>query len=290
MRKFASVLTTLLIFFSVTGALAQSTAPVTVTGLGMHYGGKVIYRYQIRNSSPSPVTRVLIGHHISPNDGKAELYVPPDSTEDSLLIPASVAARPYGWGVLIRYAEESNYFWLEWAEAAYFKKLWPGAATITENPLTLPGKALPSGAMWDDFSVTLPEVDEGYVTGHASVVYGEKSINVPIQKGDALPPAVTLSVERVNQNEGKGHWAIFDVRASASDNYDPTPTLTFSPVTANQVIRAGDVSIDAKSGRWKVKLRNAPGRIYRLQVTSSDASGNKATKVFDYAVSDGGRK
>lgn len=290
MKKLIFLLTALAVL--ATGAAsAQPKANVIVTGWGMHYGGKVIYRYQVRNSSSGPVMSVVIGHYPSTSDGKAELSVAPDSADNSLVIPADVAARPKGWGVLIRYAEESNNFSLEWVEASYFKRLWPGAPTITDGPIATSGNnSIPPGATWDNFSVSLREVDPGYVTGHASIDVGDDFINVPIQKGDVIPPDLTLSVQRVNQNEGNGHWAIFNIKASAKDNYDPAPTLVFAPVTANQPLLLGEVSIDGGSGNWKVKLRNVSGRTYRLLFTSDDASGNTATRTFEYVVARDGSK
>lgn len=290
MKNLISALIAMLLSLVSATAIAQSTAAVTVTGWGMRYGGKVIYRYQVRNSSPALITSVLIGHFSSVDADRAELSVPPRLASPTFWVPTDAAARPSGWGVLIRYEDESSNFSLEWVEAAYFKKMWPSAQQRPESPISTPGNVgIPPGATWDNFSVSLREADPGYVTGHATIDYGDEYINVPIQKGDTLAPTLALSVERVNQNDGNGNWAIFDVRASASDNYDPGPTLDFAPVTANQPIRAGDVSIDSKPGRWRVKLRNVQGRTYRLQVSSSDASGNKASKSFDYVVPGNGK-
>jgi hypothetical protein len=287
MKKIASSLIAMLVGFSVSVAIAQSaTTPVKITGWGMHYGGNVHYRYQVQNGTSSPITRILIGHYPDTTNGKAELAIPPQAdTNDSFWIPADFAARPDNWGVRILYGEESDNFSLEWIEASYNKQLWPAAPQAADAPVAIPGNfGIPPGATWDNFSVRLPELDEGYVTGHASVTYDEKNINVPIQKGDSAAPNLTLSVERINQNESRGYWAIFDVRASTKDNYDPAPTLVFEPVTANQTIQANDVFVEARRGNWKVKLRNVPRRTYQLRFVSSDASGNKAVKTFEYSV------
>jgi hypothetical protein len=286
MKTIISTLSALFIASLGSVAAAQSpTAPVQITGWGMHYGGKVHYRYQVQNLSSSPITRVLIGHYPHTTDGKAELSIPPQSDNDSLWIPADVAQRPNGWGVKILYAEESDNFSLEWVEAGFNKQMWPAAPQTADAPVVIPtNTAIPAGATWDKFSVTLPEVDAGYVTGHASVAYGGTRVNVPIQKGDSVVPDLMLAAERINQNESNGHWAIFDVSASTKDNYDPAPTLVFEPVIANQTLQPGEVSIHGKRGNWKVKLRNIPERTYQLRFTSNDASGNRAVKTFDYVV------
>jgi hypothetical protein len=75
-------------------------------------------------------------------------------------------------------------------------------------------------------------------------------------------------VDRLNQNDGRGSWAIFDVKYSASDNYDPGPVCSFEPITANQPVARGDIVVDKnKSSAWNVKLRNVPGRTYTLRVS-----------------------
>jgi hypothetical protein len=130
----------------------------------------------------------------------------------------------------------------------------------------------------------LPEADFKYVTGHASVDYGDQMLTFPIQKGDSTPPTISVNVKRVNQNEGNGNWAILEIEASSKDNYDPNPTLVFEPVLATQPLQKGDVIVDAKRGGWKVKLKNIAGRTYRLKLSSQDASGNTSTSAFDHPV------
>jgi hypothetical protein len=263
---------------------AQGSSPVVITAWGMHYGGQIVYRYQVQNFGSVPISKFIIGlYQPVTEDGFAELSVLPKSNDSSFWLPQHVARRPDGWGALLVFPEESETFAIEWVEAAYHRKIWPQGGKGDSAPVArVPPIFVPPQGALDTFSVTLPEADFNYVTGHASVDYGDQTLTIPIQKGDSTPPTISVNVKRVNQNDGNGNWAILEIEASSKDNYDPNPTLVFEPVLANQPLQNGDVIVDAKRGGWKVKLKNMAGRTYQLKLSSQDASGNKSTRSFDH--------
>lgn len=287
MKKRNLILTTLLFsgVFACGLGFAQllPSGPVKVTAWGQHYGGQVVYRYQVQNLGKTPIRRFHIGHYPSVIDGRAELTVSPKTVGPSFWLASDGTRSPEGWGVMVDYPEESATFSLEWIDGAYFRELWSKAPYTPETPAIKKDNGIPAGATWDNFSVTVSKPDFGYVTGHASI-HSDDYINVPLIKGDSVPPTINLTVNRVNQNEGNGTWAIFNVQASATDNYDPAPTLVFAPISANQVLQAGDVVTAGGNNAWNIKLKNIPGRTYQLKFTSIDASGNTTVKTYDYAV------
>lgn len=286
-RNLAKFFSTLALYLMANGcAIAQSSSPVKITGWGLHYGGQVVYRYQVQNFGNNPVKQFITGlYQPLTEEGRAELSVLPRMNDSSFWLAPNIAERPDGWGVALIFPEESATFAIEWIEAGYDKQLRPlapkveGAATARIPPFVI----LPNETS-NAFSVALREPDFSYVTGHAQVDYGDQTLTIPIQKGDSTPPTISVNVKRVNRNEGNGNWALLEVEASSRDNYDPNPTLVFEPVSANQVLQSGDVIIDAKRGGWKVKLRNMAGRTYDLKFTSQDASGNTSTSTFKHPV------
>jgi hypothetical protein len=270
---------------ALSSAMGQDAPVAQVTAWGRHQGGRVVYECEVRNLSTQPVRRLLVGH--APSTGTDELNVVPASTPGSHWLSRSAANRPAGWGARVSFPDESATFFVDWIEATYFKELWPQAPTASDSPAPVPGgSGIPAGTAWRAFSVSVPIVDAAYVRGHASIAVNDDLINVAIQQGDTTPPVVNVSVTRINHNAGDGEWAIFDVQASVSDNYDTAPETTFTPIIANQSIAPDDVVLSQKSSRaWNLKLRNVLGRTYQLRWVAMDASGNTSTKTYAYSVS-----
>jgi hypothetical protein len=181
------------------------------------------------------------------------------------------------------FPEESETFYINWTEAAYFRKLWPGAAPGLETPLPIPGnQGVMPGAAQSGFVAVLPADDFAYVKGHATLVYegAGDDVTVPITAGHPTPPSLTLDVRRVNQNDSKGAWAIFSAQYSASDNHDPEPKVRFE-VLASLPGAEGDIVMDKNPAKgWSVRLRNVPGTTYTLRATAVDASGNLSIRTM----------
>lgn len=284
-------------FFTVAAALGLSAAaaalgqsapqPAKVTAWAQHHGGNFVYSYIVENLSDQPIRRFLIGENYEPQAdvGGPQLTVRPRLPGLSHWLPAEVTKSPPGWGAAVAFEEENPKFSIEWIEAAYFRQISP-AASADEGPAVVPGaEGILPGTAVSAFAISLPKADYAYANGHAAVYVGDSLSSVPIVKGDSAPPTITLTVERVNQNEARGAWALFNVRYAVSDNYDPGPVAAFEPIAANQPVASGDIVTEKNnSNAWNVKLRNVPGRIYTFSVRAFDASGNMALKQYQYSV------
>ncbi len=273
-------------------ANAQTPTDVAVTAWGMHFGSDVVYRYQVKNIGQSPIKRILVGLHDPQNgEGNAELTVLPRSNGKTFWLASDVVTRPEGWGAKLFFPEESEKFAIEWIEGAYHKEISPASLQEPNAPLLQnPPKFQPPKTTWDAFSVSVAKPDFAYANGHASIDYGDTVLNVQIQKGDILPPTLNVTANRINANGSNGQWAIFEIKASASDNYDPSPRLTFEPIRANQVIDSNSYKVEARKNSWKIWLKNVPGRIYQLRYFAYDASGNTAAKEIEYNVDASAKK
>lgn len=256
-------------------ATAQTTSPVTVTAWGMHYGGWVVYKYQVKNQGALPIDDFFIGFYPPTDtaDGDAELKVGPYYPGgQSLWLPPSVSQSPVGWGVYLSFPDESATFSLRWIEAGYYKKHRPKAHEADMPIVQNPPNVIPAGATWDQFSVTLPKPDYAYVQGHANLFYGDNEITVQMEKGDSIKPTLKVEIEKVRKEDG---FLTLHVEVEAKDNYDPLPDVALESITADQPLNAGDVVTEAYKGESQIKVRNVPGRTYQISYSATDASGNK---------------
>lgn len=260
--------------------------PVMVTAWGQHFGGRVIYTYQVQNLGTKPIKQVLVGHHpVEAGEGRAELSVVPVGSRSSFWLNAEGARSPAGWGALIVYPEESTTYFINWTEAGHFRKLWPASPPDPNAANPVPGNSgIAPGATLSGFAAVLPSVDLAFVTGHATVVYEDSSVNVPLTADDRVPPALTLKVDRLNQSGSKGEWAIFAVTFTASDNFDPEPSTRLDVLASPPGLPTDIVVGKNASKAWNVRVKNVPGTTYDFRVVSVDASGNQTTKSYTYSV------
>jgi len=284
---FAATSTALACFFASVNAVAQVAPSVEVTAWGMHRGGMVVYKYQVKNLGASPIDDFFIGFHppVGSVDGAAELNEGPYYPEStSLWLSQSVSQSPAGWGVYLSFPEESATFSLRWVEAGHYRDMWPKARganiPIAQNPPNL----MPPGAIWDQFSVTLPKPDYAYVQGHAYLFYGHNEITVPMVKGDTIPPILTVRLSPNKLWPPNDKLVPITATIAVKDNYDPQPEVILESITSNEALESGDIQgaqygTDDRQFLLKAEREGTikAGRIYTVTYSATDASGNKAT-------------
>lgn len=268
-------------------ANAQTDPLVTVTAWGMHRGGQVVYKYQVKNMGTLPMDDFSIGFYppTATADGAAELTVGPYYPGGtSLWLPPSVSQSPTGWGIYLDFPEESTTFSLRWVEGGHYRSMWPGAQEpeipIAQNPPNV----MPPSATWDQFSVTLPKPDYAYLQGHAYMFYGDKEITVQMVKGDTTPPALSVSLSPNTLWPPNNKPVSINATITVQDDYDPEPEIKLESITASETLADGDIQ-DAQPGTddrsfslaAKRAGTNQAGRIYTVTYSATDASGNKTT-------------
>jgi hypothetical protein len=283
-KLIVAISTALVCIFTSNSAVA--VPPVKVTAWGMHLGGQVVYKYRVQNSGTNPIDRIFIGFYppTATAEGAAELTVAPYYPSGSTMwLPPSVSQSPTGWGVNMSYPDESATFALDWIEAGHYRKMRP-KANSTDIPLAqTPPNIMPPGATWDQFTVTLPKPDYAYVQGHAYMFYGDNEITVQMEKGDATPPVlkVSLSPNVLRPNE---KLVPITATITVKDDYDPAPEIKLESITPSELSRPGDIrdaSLGTDDRQFILKAdrdgRNKTGRVYTVIYSATDASGNKAT-------------
>jgi hypothetical protein len=282
-KLFAAISTAVVCYFSSAYAVAQTTPPVTVIAWGMHYGGWVTYKYQVKNLGTLPIDDFSIGFYPPTDtaDGNAELTVGPYYPGGkSLWLPPSVAQSPVGWGVYLDFPDESATFSLRWVEAGHYKNMWPKAHGADMPVAQYPPIIMPAGAIWDQFSVTLPKPDYAYVQGHAYMFYGDNELTVQMVKGDTTPPSLTVNLSPAMLWPPNDKLVSVTAAITVKDDYDPLPEIKLESITANEVLGNEDIK-DAQFGTddrlflLKADRHLKAGRIYTVTYSATDGSGNK---------------
>ena len=273
-------------------AYSQAAAkPVQIIGTGMHYGGYVIYRYQVKNNGTQSISRITLGYTGETDSSFAGLAVlPDDPTVDLPMVgqwfPSAIISRPDGWGCkLIGEADEGDAIGIDWVEGSFAKELWPRRLQEMNAPQVYPnGKAIAPGQTSGDFSVKLDSPDFGYVHGYASVDYGGDTLPVPIEKGDITPPTLSITLSPNTLWPPNDKLVPITATIAVNDDYDPEPEIKLESITATEMLADGDIQ-DAQLGAddrsfslaAKRAGTNMAGRIYTVTYSATDASGNKAT-------------
>jgi hypothetical protein len=274
-------------------AVAQTDPPVRVFAWGMHFGGQIVYKYRVQNLGNYPIDRIAIGFYppTATADGAAELSIAPFYPEGKTMwLPPRVSQSPAGWGVNLSFPDESATFALDWIEASHYRRMRPKAnhpdIPVAQNP---PNIMLP-GATWDQFSVTLPEPDKAYINGHANFSYGNNDVTVQMEKGDTTPPTLTVNLSPTTPPETDKLTPI-TATITVKDDYDPQPEIKLDSIAVNEVYAPNDIqdaSLGTDDRQFLLKAeqegKNPLGRIYTVQYSATDGSGNTSIATATVTV------
>lgn len=279
-------------------AYSQSIAkPVQIIGIGIHYGGYVIYRFQIKNNGTQSINRIKLGYTGETDSSFVGFTVWPDDPTVELPMvgqwfPSAIISRPDGWGAkLISTADEGGEIGIDWVEGSFAKELWPRRLQSANAPQVYPGgKAIAPGQTSGDFSVRLEQPDYAYVQGYASVTYGGSDLPIPVEKGDITPPtlAVKLTPSTLRPSE---KLVPITATITVKDDYDPAPEIKLESITPNELAEPGDIrdaSLGTDDRQFLLKAeregKNKTGRVYTVIYSATDASGNKAIATTTVTV------
>lgn len=238
--------------------------------------GKVTYRYRIENKRTADtlsntIVQFAVGYDYY--HGIPELKVPPVGWTFESGIPQSSAKSPRNWRVNLITTEESAELNLQWQN--------DGSSDI------LPGQTL-SG-----FSVTVPEADNRYLTGHWTVFFADSDIasnvlkidNTVVDDVDTIPPMVSVTLTPNTLWPPNRKMVPIEASISVIDNSELTPDVKLVSITSNEQIDfnsdlsgvalgTDDRSFYVRSER---KGKQKQGRVYTVTYSATDASGNTGT-------------
>lgn len=258
--------TLLLIGFFASGTVMGQT-PI-VTAYGQHYGGQVVYHYQLINNSPYAIKALWIGYDTLNDNNRDnnvwELKEYPSGTIDRSIPPASVTT-PQGWEAMRISQEETPGHVIVWGVGE------------GNTPRLQPGQTL-SG-----MSIKLDRTDDNYVKGHANIHYSNlpmtEFITVPLQRLDTTPPTLSIALSPNILRTTEKHVPI-TATITVSDDYDLAPEIKLESITANESpghegIKDAQFGTDDRQFLLKADRRLKAGRIYTVTYSATDGSGNK---------------
>ncbi len=257
-------------------SLAHAVAPVVIKTYAQHIGGNIVYTHQVTNTGTRDVGSFSIGEYtnmvdvdIPYNTDQGELsQVFPLGYEDFVpdVLPTSVSG-PTGWTAHIMQIEDSGLF-MQWSSPPY------------PLPDITPGQTA-------TFSVTVPKIDNAYLTGHFSVQLGGTGVwkyNDVMQKLDVTPPVLSVSLSPYSiPLAQRGQIVPITATITVTDNYDPAPDIQLVSITANEAKAATDVqgaTLNTDDRSFSLKAAHtttAVARIYTVTYSATDASGNTST-------------
>lgn len=275
----------MLLSFSATVSALEP--PVRIKAYGTHQGASIVYHYQVTNiNGVGGLSSFYLGRNGTIDESVPHEDQPPD--ELSVMPIGWRHGREYSNGVEIVLAPESTTQPTGWIAEISGREATPGYWLVWSVPAgsNYP-RILPSQTM-KGFSVTLPQADKGFLSGHFNVGVTVDGIYTrytgQIESLDATPP--TLSVTLSPNNLWPPNEKLISITATLAvkDDYDPSPEIKLDSITANESLEEGDIKdaqIGADDRSFKLKAgrdgKNKAGRVYTVTYSTTDASGNKTT-------------
>ena len=283
-------------FFMAIFSASQASAgvPIKINAWGIHYGGQIVYRYQIENNSASSINQVELGLNavgkelpgkpwsLNPNysDVPASLDLAQCKPFTSMTCEVTVFQFDY-------MAEPKTNIFMTGIENGQIPppKVFSGAEDIRPGTLSsvaelyIPlayqssGYLTASGTVWllDNFPRNL---DGTYVT----------SVEIPFTKVDVTPPSILVTLTPATLWPPNNKLVPITATIAVKDDYDPEPEIKLESITSSETLGASDIQdaqllTDDRNFSLAAKRAgtNLAGRVYTVTYSATDGSGNKAT-------------
>lgn len=281
---FRLLLATAIIFFSavvvfIEDASAQTAIPdIKILAYGIHYGGKVIYRYQVVNHSLNSIDKVELGIISVSKELPGTPWISNPQFSDTPSVALPDQCRPFAHMTCSIAVFQFDYMRQPksaiYMDSSELHQTVP-PVTFLETAYIRPGTSSSVAEIY------VPSKNAGYLTAHGSVRLLDSTlkdatgqsiteIEVPFTKSDQVPPTLSGSASTVLG----GHIYTVNINLSVKDNLDPNPDVILASVTANQKLAATDIQGRIGTNTRTLKLKKYPGRIYYLHYKAIDGSEN----------------
>lgn len=261
-----------------------STPNVQILVHGVHFGGQVVYRYQVRNNSTATINRVTLGV----DDVGKDLPAIPWSQDASLTEVASEVpaahCRPFP-GMRCSVAVYQFDYMPEPRALVSMRGL---EASQSPPPSAFSGgELIRPGTISSTAEVYVPVRASGYLSGSGTVGFLDNlprdaegkpivTAEIPFTRIDTTPPSISGNAD-VARNGG---MVEVRVNLTVADNLDAAPQVVLESVTANEPLRANEVRAQIGSDARLLQLKRNRGRIYYLTYRAIDGSDNSASVVI----------
>ena len=274
--------------------LASAGVPIKINAWGIHYGGQIVYRYQVENSSASIIYKANLGLN---HPGKELPGLPwslnPDYSDVPVPLDAAHCKPFYYMDCTI------TVFQFDYMDEPKMRIHMHGI----ENKLIPPPKVFSGtehirpGTRSSVSEITIPPAYQspGYLTAFGEVYLLDNntrnpdgtvvvSAEIPFTQVDVTPPTLSFTLTPATLWPPNDKLVPITATIAVTDDYDPEPEIKLESITASEPLEANDIQ-DAQLGTddrsfslaAKRAGTNLAGRIYTVTYSATDASGNKAT-------------
>ncbi|NOU01656.1 MAG: hypothetical protein HOO95_08815 [Gallionella sp.] len=269
----------------VSGCAQAVLPPAVIKTYAQHVGGNIVYQYQVTNNSTCIIPSFAIAEDTDYIDSNtpytkalgelSQVFPLGYGDVGSEVVQATSYTAPPNWRAEITQIEESGLY-LQWY-----------SGHLLQDPVITSGQTA-------NFNVTVPQIDNAYLTGHFSAGFGGTcpgSYNDVMQKLDVTPPTLSVSLTPSSISlPQRGQVIPITATITVSDDYDPAPDIQLVSITANEVMVATDVqgaatgTDDRSFSLNAAHTTTAVARIYTVTYSATDASGNKSTATATVSV------
>lgn len=284
------------VFLMAVGAVraADAGVPIKINAWGIHYGGQIVYRYQIENNSASIVSQVDLGLVAVGKELPG--------------LPWSLTPAYFDGPVPLDAAHCKPFYGMDCTIAVFqFDYMAQPKTRISmrgvENNLIPPPKVFSGaedirpGTLSSVAEITIPPAYQspGYLTAFGEVFLLDNntrnpdgtivtSVEIPFTKVDVIPPSILVTLSPATMWPPNGKLMSIDATIAVQDDYDPEPEIKLESITANETLDTKDIQnaqlgTDDRNFSLAAKRAgtNLAGRVYTVTYSATDASGNKAT-------------
>lgn len=274
---------------------SEAAVPIKINAYAIHFGGQVVYRYQVQNNSASTIYQVALGLQTEMN-GAEELPGLPWSNnptyfnaDAAVMLPLNECKPFVGMDCFINVIQfesmtkprsiismsgaESNSQYIIGMEdikagaSSSVAELYVPAAHQSTGYLTATGRV----SLLDNF----PKNPDGSLI---------TSVEIPFTKLDTTPPVLTVTLTPATITSAqRGQMIPVTATITVKDDYDPAPEIKLVSVLADDPANGSDIqgdAVDTDDRSFSVRAARfnpAIMRSYIVVYSATDASGNTTT-------------
>jgi hypothetical protein len=278
---------------SLCATTADAAVPIQIKAYGIHFGGQVVYRYQVQNNSASTIYQVELGLQTEMN-GPEELPGLPWSNNPTYFNADAAVMLPLN--------ECKPFVGMDcFMSVIQFESMIKPRAVIhmsgaESSPQYIMGmEDIKAGTVSSVAELYVPAAHQstGYLTATGRVSLLDNlpknldgsfitSVDVPFTKLDTTPPvlSVTLNPATITSAQ-RGQMIPVTATITVKDDYDPAPEIKLEYVkvlgAANPTVGGAVIGTDSRRFQISVPAANPSNTLswYAFLFSATDASGNK---------------
>jgi hypothetical protein len=278
---------------------AGAAVPIQINAYAVHYGGQVVYRYQIQNNSNSIIHAADIGVALSNKElpGKPWSLNPNWNLDDPVPFALPLAqCKPFaGMDCTVSLFQFEG---MTEPKARVMMESVEKKSPFSNVEFIRPGTFSSVAELY----IPLIHQSLGYLAAFGTVFLLDNntknpdgtvitSLEIPFTKMDTLPPTLTVTLTPAILSPANERLIPITATISVKDNYDPAPEIKLESISANEMLEAEDIreaaiGTDDRNFRLRAERKGVGrfGRIYSVTYSATDASGNKSTATASVTV------